>query len=91
MAIGSILMRSLNGLLYSLWWVVLKCFDKFNPLKRRFHLDPQSNLDKTVSITPYKGSKRPYLVVPHVTKALTTVAIRHIDEQTNTRRARGVK
>ena len=58
MAIGSILRRSLNALLYSLWWVVLKYFDKLHPLKRRFHLDPQDNLDKTVSITPYKSNKR---------------------------------
>ena len=46
MAIGYILRRSLNALLYSLWWVVLKYFDKLHPLKRRFHLDPQGNLEK---------------------------------------------
>ena len=46
MAIGSILRKSLYGLLWSLWWVVLKCFDKLNPFKRRFHVDPQGNLDR---------------------------------------------
>lgn len=52
MAIGHILRRGLVGLLWLLWCVFLKCFYKLHQFKQRFHVDPQGNLNKTVSIIP---------------------------------------
>lgn len=52
MAIGHILGRGLVGLLWLLWCVFLKCFYKLHQFKQRFHVDPQGNLNKTVSIIP---------------------------------------
>lgn len=39
----SILMRFLNGLFCHLWWVVMKCFEKFNSILWRVHPHPEGN------------------------------------------------
>ena len=39
----SILMRFLNGLFCPFWWLVMKCFEKFNSILRRVHPHPEGN------------------------------------------------